>query len=88
MTTLNSKIIYYNSLLLRDGAIFMPWRRQHMNTFTYNNVSSHSFHCLVSGEDTFEKPAPDMERIQVPGETGNSSSRESGSLTWISLITV
>lgn len=42
-----------------------------MNTFIYNNVSSRSFHCLISGEDTFEKPAPDIEHIQVPGRNGD-----------------
>lgn len=42
-----------------------------MNTFTYNSVSSKSFHCLISGEDTFGKPAPDAEHIQVPGRNGD-----------------
>ncbi|MBR2257911.1 MAG: hypothetical protein IJ899_11430 [Blautia sp.] len=42
-----------------------------MNTFTFNGVSSKTFHCLVSGEDTFGKPAPDVEHVQIPGRNGD-----------------
>lgn len=42
-----------------------------MNTFTYNGVSSKTYKCLVSGEDAWAKPAPDLEHVVVPGRNGD-----------------
>ncbi len=42
-----------------------------MHKFIYNNRSSSDFGLTVSGEDTFKKPAPVMEHIEIPGRNGD-----------------
>ena len=39
--------------------------------FLYNGKSSGDFNLLLSGEDTWEKPMPDIERMQIPGRNGD-----------------
>ena len=41
------------------------------NTFTFNGISSKTYRCLVSGEDSFAKPAPDVEHVSIPGRNGD-----------------
>ena len=42
-----------------------------MHRFIYNGRSSADFNLILSGEDTWKKPMPDMERMQIPGRNGD-----------------
>ena len=42
-----------------------------MHIFVYNGRSSADFGLAISGEDTWKKPAPDIELVQVPGRNGD-----------------
>ena len=42
-----------------------------MHQFIYNGRSSADFNLAVSGEDTWKKPLPDIERMQIPGRNGD-----------------
>ncbi len=42
-----------------------------MHTFIYNNRKSQDFNLILSGEDTWKKPMPDVERMQIPGRNGD-----------------
>ena len=39
--------------------------------FIYNGRSSSDFNLVLSGEDTWKKPMPDVERMQIPGRNGD-----------------
>lgn len=42
-----------------------------MHIFIYNGKSSSEFGLVLSGEDTWKKPLPDFERLQIPGRNGD-----------------
>ena len=42
-----------------------------MHIFIYNGKSSSDFGMVLSGEDTWKKPLPDFERMQIPGRNGD-----------------
>ena len=42
-----------------------------MHHFIYNGKSSADFNLVLSGEETWKKPMPDIQRIQVPGRNGD-----------------
>ena len=42
-----------------------------MHIFIYNGKSSADFGLVISGEDTWKKPAPDVETVSVPGRNGD-----------------
>ncbi len=39
-------------------------------TRLFNGISSKTYRCLISGEDSFSKPAPDVESDGLSGECG------------------
>lgn len=39
--------------------------------FYYNGKSTADFGIYISGEDTWKKPAPDLERTEIPGRNGD-----------------
>ena len=41
-----------------------------MHLFTYNGKSSGDFGVVISGQDTWRKAAPDLERVTIPGRNG------------------
>lgn len=45
------------------------WNERHR--FIFDNVPSTRFGIMLSGQDTFVKPAPEYERISVPGRNGD-----------------
>lgn len=42
-----------------------------MHRFIYNGKNSRDFGIVLSGEDTWKKAAPDLERKQIPGRNGD-----------------
>ena len=42
-----------------------------MHTFIYNGKKSQDFNMVLSGEDTWRKSMPDIERMQIPGRNGD-----------------
>ena len=42
-----------------------------MHQFIYNGRNSADFNLVLSGEDTWKKPLPDIERMQIPGRNGD-----------------
>lgn len=42
-----------------------------MHTFIYNGKKSQDFNLILSGEDTWKKSMPDVERMQIPGRNGD-----------------
>lgn len=42
-----------------------------MHIFKYGNKSSRDFDVVISGQDTWKKPAPRVERLSVPGRNGD-----------------
>lgn len=42
-----------------------------MHQFIYNGRSSHDFSLILSGEDTWRKTVPDLERTSIPGRNGD-----------------
>lgn len=42
-----------------------------MHTFVYNGKKSQDFSLVLSGEDTWKKSMPDVERMQIPGRNGD-----------------
>ena len=42
-----------------------------MHHFIYNGKSTADFNLILSGEETWRKPLPDVQRIQVPGRNGD-----------------
>lgn len=42
-----------------------------MHIFIYNGKSSSEFGLVLSGEDTWKKPLPDFEKVQIPGRNGD-----------------
>ena len=42
-----------------------------MHRFIYNGRSSADFNLVLSGEDTWKKPMPDVERMEIPGRNGD-----------------
>ena len=42
-----------------------------MHIFLYNGRSSQDFGLILSGEDTWKKSMPDVERMQIPGRNGD-----------------
>ena len=41
-----------------------------MHLFTYNGKTSREFGVTISGQDTWRKAAPDLERVSIPGRNG------------------
>ena len=41
-----------------------------MHLFTYNGKSSGDFGVVISGQDTWKKASPDLERVTIPGRNG------------------
>lgn len=41
-----------------------------MMTFTYNGVNSAAYNLFISGEGTFDAPAPVIDEIEIPGRNG------------------
>ena len=42
-----------------------------MHTFIYNGKKSQDYNLILSGEDTWKKTMPDVERMQIPGRNGD-----------------
>lgn len=42
-----------------------------MHTFIYNGKKSQDYNLILSGEDTWKKSLPDVERMQIPGRNGD-----------------
>ena len=42
-----------------------------MHTFIYNGKKSQDYNLILSGEDTWVKSMPDVERMQIPGRNGD-----------------
>ena len=42
-----------------------------MHQFLYNGRRSQDFNLVLSGEDSWKKPLPDLERMQIPGRNGD-----------------
>ena len=42
-----------------------------MHRFIYNGRNSRDFGIVLSGEDTWRKAVPDLERKQIPGRNGD-----------------
>ena len=42
-----------------------------MHQFIYNGRNSADFTLVLSGEDTWKKPLPDIERMQIQGRNGD-----------------
>ena len=42
-----------------------------MHNFVYNGRKSQDFNLVLSGEDTWKKSMPDVERMQIPGRNGD-----------------
>ena len=42
-----------------------------MHTFIYNGKKSQDYNLILSGEDTWKKSMPDVERMQIPGRNGD-----------------
>lgn len=44
---------------------------QSMHSFKYNGMNSNDYGLRISGEDTWTRPQPDVQRIQIPGRNGD-----------------